>query len=510
MNKRLYLLRAGILLLALVLLATSLLACGEKKGPAAPDPTTEPPTETNGEGTTTDPADLSEEARFAPQAVNFNNETFTIMATSRNRWGTVHWVSDDTDGTDNVINDALLVRETIMSETYGVDLVYKQTDIAPDTALINAAGDQIANLVHMTGRQSMYAAQKGILNNLFSLDPLNLEASYYDQRIQTEYQVLGKLFAVEGDFSTWDEMVTMVILYNDKVYQDHLFHNTHGSLYDLVNEREWTYSTMMEMAKAVTADTDGVEGMSADDTWGFVTERQAPFYFYLGSGKKAIVNTGSELELNILNDKANIINILQKTIGMADDKDILIAEDIPSGDVWTIASNIFENDRALYRSTSLSAAVRLGEMYNNYGILPIPLWTEGQENYYCWQTATNSAHMTIPVSVKDAEKTAQIAEILAYISRYGSDTLYNAFFSRMIIAHLCRSQNDREMLQLIFASKAYDTDNATRIVDVYQTMFDLVKNHNTSALSSELDKNINAAKEKLQQVVVDITSHAPN
>ena len=118
--------------------------------------------------------------------------------------------------------------------------------------------------------------------------------------------------------------------------------------------------------------------------------------------------------------------------------------------------------------------------------------------------------MTIPVSVKDAEKTAQIAEILAYISRYGSDTLYNAFFSRMIIAHLCRSQNDREMLQLIFASKAYDTDNATRIVDVYQTMFDLVKNHNTSALSSELDKNINAAKEKLQQVVVDITSHAPN
>ncbi len=510
MNKRLYLLRTGMLLLALVLLSTSLLACGEKNSPTVPDETTtESSSSDNGEGTT-EPGNLNEETRFAPQAVNFNNETFTIMSTSRNAWGTVHWVSDDTDGTDNVINGALRVRDTIMSEIYGVDLVYKPTNIAPDTALMNAAGDQIANLVHMTGRQSMYAAQNGLLNNLFSLSPLNLKASYYDQRIQTEYQILGKLFAVEGDFSTWDEMVTMVILYNDKVYRNNLFQDSYGSLYDLVNERKWTYSTMMEMAKTITADTDGMEGMTTDDTWGFVTERQAPFYFYLGSGKKSLVNTGEELKLNILDDKANIINILQETVKMTDDKDILVAEDISSEDVWAVASSIFENNRALYRSTSLSAAVRLGEMHDNYGILPIPLWTEGQENYYCWQTAINSAHMTIPVSVKDKEKTAQIAEILAYVSRYGNDTLYSAFFSKMIMAHLCRSGNDREMLQLIFGSKCYDTDNATRIVDIYQTMYNLVSNHNIAALSSELDKNINAAKEKLEEVVVEITSHAAN
>ena len=59
---------------------------------------------------------------------------------------------------------------------------------------------------------------------------------------------------------------------------------------NLVANKNWTYEKMMQMVSGISKNLDSDVTMSQDDFWGMLSELTAPYYFFLGSGKKTIQN----------------------------------------------------------------------------------------------------------------------------------------------------------------------------------------------------------------------------
>lgn len=502
------------LLLALLMVGGVLASCGTSGN--------EPPVTTERESTTTKPDvggdDLSEEDRYKP-AKKFYDVDYVIAAENPEGWGVRSYVAregEEADTTD-IVNYALWLRAVTMEEEYGVTLVYNQPTKLYDTmSNVLKTGDFFADSVYMIATQSMLAAQNGLLCDLNTMPELNLEASYWDQRIQTEYLIGERLFTLDGALDLKANMVTMSVLVNRNVYESvEGLEDEYGDIYELVRAGDWTYDLMLEMAALVTAETSGDGTMDENDTWGIVSEIQAPYYFYMGAGVHAIQNVDGSMVFDTENTSfmVDLQAKLQKALEMGNNANVLMAErDIvdKSGDIWQTASDVFSQGRALFRSTSLSAVVgrKLTDQDNlRFSMLPIPKFVATQDSYYSWVTADNNYPMSIPVTVASRAQTAEITEILAYCSRYGADTLYTAFYDKLRYMKMCQTGEDVEMLELIYANKTYDIENATQYLDLRNMVKELTNKGDTSTFTSDFKTKVDGAKVKIVQFVSDVSKN---
>lgn len=495
--------RIVVLVLVMTMALSAIVACAQTPDDAVPgaDTTTvgagedinESPTQTNGDTTTPAPAEttvLTEEELARPEATDaYRGYNFRMLVTT-NRLSDSDLYFSSTDGyTGTAVSDALYARKTYINEAYGIDLNVNLSSTAKnDLNVALQAGEYLCDASFLSARDSFAASLNGYFTDLNSLDAFNLENSYWDQRIQKEYLIGDKLFFLEGDHTIVDELRTYVCIYNDNLYRDYGYYDKYGTPYEMVSSGTWTYDRLMTMTADMYRDLNDNGKRDEQDFYGMVSELTAGYYFFLGAGIKPIENENGTLNLSIADDGAyeRLYNVLEDTMQMTIDTDILMAQLLDVSDVWGAASAIFEQDHAIFRSTSLSAVTRLVNMSGNYGILPIPKYTEAQDGYYCWVSGNNHFPLAIPTTVPDVNKSAAIAELLCYHSRYGSDSLYDAFFEVMKISKICRQSEDIAMLDLVFGSKTFDLDYSAQIIGIESSTYSLAKSGTLAALNSTI------------------------
>ncbi len=514
MKKRSGLQRVICLVLTLVMLAAVLVSCtaGDDEKPGV---TTDPGQNTTGSTVTTAP---SEADIYRPEKNNYSGQKFRLWTTTNELGGVDTFFSTKADGnTGEAISDALYSRQITMEDYYDIEVV---SELEPDlyNKLITAVGTNADeyDIVIMPARKMMESAvASGYLTDLNQRDELKLEASYWDQRIQTEYNIQGRLYTIEGDFSIIDELRTNVIIYNKDLYEQYGFNSEYGTPYSLVAEGSWTLKMLLEMSEGLSQDIQG-DGLGTDDTWSIISEVNAPYTFYLGSGRKTIVNDNEGLSLTYKTDYDGIYNIIEQCMEVCENPEILFANrgtPISSDeDYWTIASDMFMNGQALFRTTTLSAVTRLRDMRSDYGILPIAKVNAKQDGYYCLVSADNHCPIGIPVTAASHyDRTAELTEAFCYFSRYeASATLYDAFFETMTYARLCRTEDDINMLNVVFNSKTFDLDFAAAITGTQSTLWSISKNQSTSTLSSSLGTIRDASSTKLTDYFQKVVENGGN
>ncbi len=513
MKKRSSLQRVICLALALVMLVAVLVSC------AADDTDTEGTTAPDGSTTGSTVTTLPGEAETnLPEKNAYSGEKFRIWTTTNELGGVDTFFSTKTDGnTGEAVSDALFSRQLTMEDYYDIEVV---STLEPDlyNNLMTAVGTNADeyDLIIMPARKMMESAvSSGYLTDLNQRDELNLDASYWDQRIQTEYNIQGRLYTLEGDFSIIDELRTNVIIYNKDLYEQYGFNSEYGTPYSLVAEGSWTLKMLLEMSEGLSQDLQG-DGLGTDDMWSIISEVNAPYTFYLGSGRKTIVNDSEGLSLTYKTDYEGIYNVIEQCMEVCENPEILFANrgtPISSDeDYWTIASDMFMNGQALFRTTTLSAVTRLRDMRSDYGILPIAKVDAKQDGYYCLVSADNHCPLAIPVTASSHyERTAELTEAFCYFSRYYSTaTLYNAFFETMTYARLCRTEDDINMLNVVFNSKTFDLDFAAAITGTQSTLWSISKNQSTSTLSSSLGTIRDASSKKLTDYFQKVVENGGN
>jgi hypothetical protein len=490
------------------MLVTSFAACGTKNDGEEPSETvTQAPTGQIGEGTTegateanTDEFAKQEAEVYRPEQLNWGTADgpyeFRMLANAYlDYFRPVETLEGD------AVNTALYDRADFLEENFNIafEVVTPTGNYSNLISTSCSAGRDFADAVIQWAADA-YSAQvpAGHYLNVLDLDGLNLEASYWDQRIQKDYLIQDKLYALEGDFSLADEICTQVILFNAKLYENYGYKTRYGSPYTMVSNKKWTFSTMLEMyqgtSKIITA---GAETLGKGDIWGMLSESQAPYVLFAGSGRKIAESVDGEISLVVDNDYQETYNVIADIMTrFGTDKECLFVGcwngGVLTGDVWAEVSAIFEADHALFRSTALSAVTRLRDMESTFGVLPIPLYYENQESYH--SLLGIHTPLFVPVTVRNRqhlEVTQALIEAMCYYSRYMDIgvSLYDAFYENMTYVKLCRSEEDRLMLQLIFANKTYELDKTMNFVGVANLLSNMMTSGEIVTLSSDM-KNL--------------------
>ncbi len=478
-NRRM--LRILALACALIMLLSVLVGCADVDDPNETENQSQ-----NGGTVSTDPNQMSEEQRNnLPAKQDMGGFEFNMAVQYSSEDHLQYYISSE-GLTGDAVSVALYNRNLFLQDYFNITITGENIGEGKDMGQVakeiqdaNLAGDDSWDVCMMVASITMTTlATNGDLVNLLddSITGFNLGASYWDQRIQQNYAINGMLFCLEGDFTVLDELRTHGVLYNADLYNELQLNTKYGSLYDMVRKGEWTFDRMLEIFKNTTVSSGG--SLGKNDRWGMISETMAPYVMLLGSGSLGVRNNDNGTTSLIFDDATQtqiVTSALDDIITKMKGNDEILFADASKGILsassalcFREASSMFMNDQTLFKSSTLLDATWLGDMDSTFGILPVPMYTEGQDGYYCWTSSAAHTPLSIPWSVYskgNLDKVVDIVEAMAYFSRYSQSgvSLYDAFYEKMTVAKLCRTVDDYEMLETIYESKTFDLDSAMNI-----------------------------------------------
>ena len=130
----------------------------------------------------------------------------------------------------------------------------------------------------------------------------------------------------------------------------------------------------------------------------------------------------------------------------------LLAQQINDSDRWTIYG-----DQMARKDCYLFLVGGLGDSFRSfdyeYGVLPVPKYSEDQEYYVHDASLGNSPTTAVPVTASDPGTVSLILEAMAYDSYYN---VLPVFYGNYLNSKLARDEESVEMLKIIHDTVYYD------------------------------------------------------
>ncbi|MBQ8311394.1 MAG: hypothetical protein IJX80_10330 [Clostridia bacterium] len=319
-------------------------------------------------------------------------------------------------------------------------------------------------LAILLGADAAVCATASLLQDIQSLEAIQLTHQAYDQNSVKQFTVGGKLYYVSGDMNIAALDSAAVTIFNPDLFAKHDFttlcgNEAYDNLYEMVADGTWTISAMLEMAEAVNVDTDkdGILNASKGDTLGYFSYSATPMYYWYACGARV-----SEI------DSASGYPTL--TFGAESDRELFnfLFDSINTkaeGNEWLqnggggYRNSEFMTDSLLFTDIILWDVRKVLQPQDkaNYGILPTPKYNEAQERYYdlvCWPYGTTWL-WSVPVMCNDTDKASFLFHLMAQYSNAPDGTM-DAYFEKTLCKTIASDADSRESLQTIRDSLTYD------------------------------------------------------
>lgn len=389
--------------------------------------------------------------------------------------------------TDEVLNAAVMERNNYVHQLTGVEIVAHAVDNVVDTLndeLASGTNNYDMAMPFMPGAATL--AQEGklhALNDERFEGLIDLTQPWWDANATASLSVDGTVFFTTGDISIMQKIVSTAVTFNKEMYAS-LFPGE-KTLYEMVDDGEWTLDKMVELSKIATVDSgDGKAGL--DDQWGCSASWGDANMLYLASGNTICAKDSDDLPVFSMNSNASVdaaVKILE--ILQQDDWVIHANEMTAMGatNIWVSSLDVFGEGRALFRNTAFSAIKKLRayEEGVEFGIVPMPKLTAEQEDYYTPCSALYAYGVVIPTSVKDPEYSAYMTELICCEAKnYVTDAYYEVTLKK-------RDSKDDEterMLDLIFSNVVYDTGYIYGFDGASNILYNLMSSNSTDVMSS--------------------------
>lgn len=332
---------------------------------------------------------------------------------------------------DNTTNYVTLVQNMVTTGTYDYDIIFTSQ----------------ASFVSM--------AQAGTLTDLKSVRTINLSNSWWDQNAVEQLSIVNKLFYVNGDINTFDDLGTFCVLFN-KSMKDRL--SIEEDFYETARKGDWTLDHFMEICKGITTEYNGDGVLNELDQWALGTETYNVFVQVLGGGLHLIEKDDNDRPyIAFENNPQRMYSALDKIINFYQSSDVMVADDgsFPQySNVWEETVNkAFREGRELFYMGGLFNLAAFREMDDDIGVLPIPKTFADQDSYYHTVTTGNTSYLAIPRNVPDVENLGLVIEALAMKSK---ELVTPAFYDTQLKYRDLRDDESGEMLDLIFATRSFD------------------------------------------------------
>jgi len=429
-------------------------------------------TETNAAETTAEETAAETEPERPPlelPVTDYNGAAVTIMSALVEGTATstrfAEFLYDEALAGEGV-NDAVLDRNNTVEELLNVDIV--SNDIAGSsiaTTLKNQtiAGDTSVDVYTPYMENLLGIITKGYLTNLYDMPVMNIENPWWDQAINQDLGIAGKVFMQGGDILLSSKELHCYLGVNSKILSDFGL----DMPYQTVLDGKWTLDAMYDLCKNLTVDLNGDGILNQDDQFGYTHTKDSAYWMFVDAGGRiAELNDAGE---PVLADKMEQnLAILEKMAQIYANPEVFYdVNKMPS--TWTTNREMFMNDQVAMQPASIYNLQSRREMVSNFGILPYPKFDENQEDYINCPTSFRMQAITISVTNAQMEATGSVLEALAYHSK---DTTVEAYYEANLQGKVSRDDESRQMLDIIFSTISYD------LIETYRwgKMFNAVTN----------------------------------
>lgn len=390
-----------------------------------------------------------------PDDLNFDGHTFTIMNNDYNIpvWSQIDIVAEEMTG--EAINDAVFTRNSNVSDKYNCVIASEKTaNLSGELPTLIQANDDFIDIATVHLRTFADHALEGYYIDVKDITSMDLTKPWYDQNSVEEVSIMNLLYGVATDITLMDEQATGAMVFSKSLYTDHQLAGTFGDFYELVREGKWTLEALNTMATSVSADKDGDGSRTENDLFGLLYQRDTLTSFFTAFGINIATKNADDIpEMTLMT--GNNVDIMDQIFNLIYQPDYCMNVMAYFGEAnWSDEMvNMFQTNNALLMWIRLADVENLRAMETDFGIIPVPKYTEEDPEY---RSAVNSYVGTltcIPQTNYNPEMTGYFIEALASESRY---VLLPEYYEINLQGKVSRDQESREMLDIIFANRHYD------------------------------------------------------
>ena len=487
------------LLLALTLLL--LCACAGDAGDASSAPSNTPSENT-----------VSSSGDIAPEVVNLQGREINVLCwhfglnanSILSYTGEIIYSEEENASAVDVAKKAVIdyVESKYNCKIDGVLEGGVPTDDAVGTIVTNmvTSGTYDYDIVFHSNGNMARLGQSGVLTDLKTVSTINLGNSWWDQNAVKQLSIANKLFYVNGDINTYDDLGTWCVIFN-KTLKTKL--GIDEDFYETVRKGEWTLDHVIELCKGVTAEKNGDGVLNEYDQWAFGTETYNVFVQVLGGGLHVAEKDDKDLPyISAAQHPEQLYTALEKITNFYQSGEVMVADggkysqyDNP----WeATVHKAFVEGRELFYMCGLINLAGFRNMEDDIGVLPIPKTFADQQDYYHTVSVTNSSYMGIPKGVPDVENLGLVIEALAMKSQ---ELVTPEFYDLQLKYRDLRDDESSEVLDLLFATRSFDLGPAYNwggLMAAYTTI--------DSNYASRFDSLLGAAEIAIEVTIEDFLS----
>ena len=427
------------LLLALFILCSAFASCANKNG------NEESTTVDKAQGENTNSEDTAEvEEKPDVEKKNYGKE-FSILAMA-DMFKEDYFYAKENTGNDMTYE--IYQRQINLKDYLGVDIRYTSYDDfltytdGFKTSVTAKDGSYNLILTHV-----YYGVSDLVSGNYLcsfdDFDSINLDADYWNKSVMDDVEYRGEHYLGYSDFNL---AYVYLIAFNKRIYND-ISHNLDKSLYDLVNDREWTLDKMLEISKLYGGDADGDGQITENDNFGMVGLMWVPMCSFLQSSNLNIIAKGSSGDYQLTINTPKTVELIEK-----------LREFVAADYTWLYFHTASEEeqiglktDRALFALLQSYQLIELKDTAVKFGVLPYPMYNLSQKDVG-YRTLSWNGFMGIANDVKDKNMVGDTLEMLSYYSK----PVTTVFYERLLGAKVAEAPEDAAMLKLIWASQVSD------------------------------------------------------
>ncbi len=460
------------LLLAVMMLATCFVACGDKEEGGDNSGTT---SNSNSADTdeTTEVSTKYQEMLSAP--IDMGGEDFYILQ----RWfgygkatidfqGEVIWAESE-DGKMSNIN---LAKQRVLED---VQKAYNCT-ITGEIVQTNSVGEIRTMITEdIISRTKLYdvcfEAPRyfyGIVEegNLIDLNTLGIDFSkpWWDNGLK-DLSICNELYYALGDINTYDNDGTFVCFFNKDLLSEKYGEEEVEKIYELAANGEWTFDKLKSYVEGFGEDNgDGVR--DEFDTYGLMTETSNIYQTLIASGHKIIEKNAQDEPEFALQDE-RVYRVITDTVELYQkSNDVLVANldvyESKYGDGSDLYEktviNGFKEGRGLFYICGLIHLPYLAEMDDDFGILPIPKFEDTQEDYHSTMSPDTSSTLFVTDNGRDfsGNDGKYLGIILDALGAYSKDYLTPEYYDKQLKRKNAPDPDSADMLDIIFENRTFD------------------------------------------------------
>ncbi len=396
----------------------------------------------------------------------------------------------------STLNDAIYEMNKVVEHQLNVTLEYEYvSDVSTGGEIFEKVSPYI-----MTGDDAYqlcilhpyYSYNSFITQNyafdFYELDSLDLSRNYWNRQVIEQLAINGHAYIALGALCRY----AVNILYCNKG----ILKNAKREVpYDLVRNQQWTLDKFYALTKELYVDKNGNGTRDNGDSYGFAGLWDANGSALLQASDIYVVQRNAEDMFEVTLDKNDkLVNFYDSLLDWSQDESVYL---------WSFGNR--ENGNVTLSFLDGRSGFTLAALGTDYldatfdvGILPLPKYSEQQENYSHVNWGNN---IVVPSSIKNTEMVGDVLELMAY---YSSTIVHNAYYDTVLQYKVSNSPDDRDMVILIYNTVVYDPgiafcDGNNNLWNlVYLSCFGIL--NKTRSVASTLRANVKGAQRQLNKL----------